>query len=147
MKDTKYVVYTDGSCIGNPGPGGWAAIIINDGNQKIIKGRSSSTTNNRMELTAIVKALSSIPEGSNVTIYSDSQYITDMFNKGWIYNWAERNWKKVKNKDLVVRLYMLTRTRNVTFVKVEAHSSNVLNNKADKIAYQEAVKASKETAS
>ncbi len=133
-------IYTDGSCLGNPGEGGYCAIIIMGDNEKIIKGYSEDTTNNIMELTAVVEALSAIQRKCNVTVNTDSQYVSNAFNKGWITKWQKNNWKlstgePVKNIDLWKRLYELCNFHNVKFVWVKGHSYNELNNKCDEIAH------------
>ena len=109
----KVTIYTDGSCSGNPGPGGWAAILIAGEREKELSGGEPETTNNRMELMGPIQALSALKEPCEAAIYSDSSYVVNMFNEGWIYAWADHGWTKkggpVKNLELVQRLYKLCR--------------------------------------
>ena len=135
----KVVIYTDGACSGNPGPGGWAAILIYGDNKKEISGGSLETTNNIMELTAILEGLKALKVECEVEIYSDSAYSVNAFNQGWIYNWMKKGWKTasgepVKNKELWQELYSLTQKHKVTFNKVKGHSDNELNNRCDELA-------------
>ncbi len=134
-------VYTDGACSGNPGPGGYAAIVVFGKSELELSGFEPMTTNNRMELTAPIKAMEALKEKCDVTVYSDSVYLTDAFNKGWIYNWELKNWKngrsEVKNPDLFKRLLELTRIHNVTWVHVKGHADNEYNNRCDKLAVAE----------
>tara|TARA_B110000211_G_scaffold172548_1_gene194779 strand:+ start:761 stop:1189 length:429 start_codon:yes stop_codon:yes gene_type:complete len=135
----KYVVYTDGACSGNPGPGGWGAIIIDDKeNQIIISGKEKSTTNNRMELTAPIMALKKIKESSKIIIYTDSTYLKNGITI-WIENWKKNGWinanrKPVKNKDLWVVLNKLTEKKLINWKWVKAHAGNRYNELADKLA-------------
>jgi len=108
------VIYTDGACSGNPGPGGWGAILTYEGKEKEISGSSKDTTNNIMELTAVVEALKALKYECEVEIFSDSAYVVNTFEKGWIYNWQKNNWRTsnkepVKNRELWEELYELTR--------------------------------------
>ena len=135
----KYVVYTDGACSGNPGPGGWGAIIIDDKeNQIIISGKEKSTTNNRMELTDPIMALKKIKESSKIIIYTDSTYLKNGITI-WIENWKKNGWinanrKPVKNKDLWVVLNKLTEKKLINWKWVKAHAGNRYNELADKLA-------------
>ena len=135
----KYVVYTDGACSGNPGPGGWGAIIIDDKeNQISISGKEKSTTNNRMELTAPIMALKKIKESSKIIIYTDSTYLKNGITI-WIENWKKNGWinanrKPVKNKDLWVVLNKLTEKKLINWKWVKAHAGNRYNELADKLA-------------
>ena len=135
----KYVIYTDGACSGNPGPGGWGAIIIDDKeNQIIISGKEKSTTNNRMELTAPIMALKKIKESSKIIIYTDSTYLKNGITI-WIENWKKNGWinanrKPVKNKDLWVVLNKLTEKKLINWKWVKAHAGNRYNELADKLA-------------
>ena len=135
-------IYTDGSCLGNPGNGGWAAIII-DGNKKIqIKGSKKDTTNNQMELLAPIKALKKIPKGSNVQIFTDSKYVKSGITE-WIHNWKKNGWKTankqpVKNKDLWTELDLLTNEFKIKWIWVKGHSTDSLNNEVDLIAREAA---------
>ena len=135
----KVTIYTDGACSGNPGPGGWAAILICGENKKEISGGNKETTNNIMELTAIIEGLKALKKECEVEVYSDSAYSVNAFNQGWIYNWIKKNWKKpdgseVKNKELWQELYSLTKRHKVTFNKVKGHSDDELNNRCDELA-------------
>ena len=131
-------IYTDGSCIGNPGKGGWAAIIINGGKKTEIKGSKKDTTNNQMELLAPIKALKKIPKGSKVQIFTDSKYVKSGITE-WINNWKKNGWKtaskqKVKNKDLWEELDFLAHEFDIKWNWVKAHSTDKLNNEVDLIA-------------
>ena len=135
----KVIIYTDGACSGNPGPGGWAAILIYGDNKKEISGGSPETTNNIMELTAILEGLKALKVECEVDIFSDSAYSVNAFNQGWIFNWMKKGWKTasgepVKNKELWQELYNLTKKHKVTFNKVKGHSDNELNNRCDELA-------------
>ena len=135
----KYVVYTDGACSGNPGPGGWGAIIIDEKENQInISGKEKSTTNNRMELTAPIMALKKIKESSKIIIYTDSTYLKNGITI-WIENWKKNGWinanrKPVKNKDLWVVLNKLTEKKLINWKWVKAHAGNRYNELADKLA-------------
>jgi len=124
---------------GNPGPGGWGSILMYKDVKKEISGNQKNTTNNIMEITAVLEALKLLKYPCNVTIYSDSAYVVNCFNQGWIYNWIKKGWKTankepVKNKELWEELYNLTKIHNVTFVKVKGHSDNEFNNRCDELA-------------
>ena len=131
-------VYTDGSCLENPGKGGWAAIIINDSGRIEIKGSKENTTNNQMELTAPIMALKKIPQGSKVQIFTDSKYVKSGITE-WIYNWKKNGWKtadkkEVKNKNLWTELDDLSNVFDIEWIWVKAHSSDELNNEVDLLA-------------
>ena len=131
-------VYTDGSCLENPGKGGWAAIIINDSGRIEIKGSKDNTTNNQMELTAPIMALKKIPQGSKVQIFTDSKYVKSGITE-WIHNWKKNGWKtvdkkEVKNKNLWTELDDLSNAFDIEWIWVKAHSNNELNNEADLLA-------------
>ena len=135
-------VYTDGSCLENPGNGGWAAIIIDDGKKTQIKGSKKNTTNNQMELLAPIEALKKIPKGSEVQIFTDSKYVKSGITE-WINNWKKNGWKtankqKVKNKDLWVELDLLSSQFDIKWSWVKAHSTDKLNNEVDLIAREAA---------
>jgi len=137
MKKVK--LYTDGACSGNPGVGGWGAILIYGEHEKRISGAVADTTNNRMEVLAVINGLERLKEPCEVTVYSDSAYTVNSFNGGWIYSWESNGWKKADNKqvlnsDLWKRLLELTKKHNVTFVKVKGHADNEYNNQCDKLA-------------
>lgn len=134
----KVIIYTDGACSGNPGPGGYAAILMCDGVQKEISGGEAETTNNRMELRGPIEALKLLKEKCDVEIYSDSSYVVDSFEKGWIYSWEKNGWKRkdgpLKNPELIRELYDLCMYHNVKWVKVKGHADNVFNNRCDALA-------------
>ena len=135
-------IYTDGACSGNPGPGGWGAVLIYGENKKEISGGNKNTTNNIMEITAVIEALKCLKNECKATVYSDSAYVVNCFNQGWIYNWKKNNWKTstkgtVKNKELWEELYILVKKYNVEFIKVKGHSDNELNNICDELARSE----------
>ena len=137
----KVTIYTDGACSGNPGPGGWAAVLIYGEHKKEISGGCRETTNNIMELTAILEALKALKTECEVELYSDSAYSVNAFNQGWIYNWIKKGWKTadkkdVKNKDIWQEIYNLTKKHKVTFNKVKGHSDVELNNRCDELARQ-----------
>lgn len=124
---------------GNPGPGGWGAILMYEENKKEISGAMNDTTNNIMEITAVLEALKLLKEECNVEIYSDSAYVVNAFNQGWIYNWKKNNWKTaskdpVKNRELWEELYALVQKHKVKFIKVKGHSDNEYNNRCDYLA-------------
>ena len=131
-------VYTDGSCLENPGKGGWAAIIINDSGRIEIKGSKENTTNNQMELTAPIMALKKIPQGSKVQIFTDSKYVKSGITE-WIYNWKKNGWKtadkkEVKNKNLWTELDDLSSAFDIEWIWVKGHSTDELNNEVDLLA-------------
>ena len=135
-------IYTDGSCLENPGDGGWAAIIIDDGQKTQIKGSKKNTTNNQMELLAPIQALKKIPKGSKVEILTDSKYVKSGITE-WIHNWKKNGWKtankqEVKNKELWEELDLLTNEFEIKWSWVKAHSTNELNNEVDIIAREAA---------
>ena len=137
----KYKIYTDGACSGNPGPGGWGAVIFDkDNNQKNISGNERSTTNNRMELMAPIMALKKIKSSAEVTIYTDSTYVKNGSTE-WIKKWEKNGWKSaskkaVKNKDLWIKLDNLCKDNKVIWKWVKGHSTNKYNNLADELATQ-----------
>ena len=138
-------IYTDGACSGNPGPGGWAAVLMLGDNKKEISGGSKDTTNNIMELTAVVEALKLLKRPCKVNLHSDSAYVVNAFNQKWIYGWIKKNWKTadgspVKNKELWQELYSLTKIHDVTFIKVKGHADNEFNNRCDELAVAESKK-------
>lgn len=135
----KVDIYTDGACSGNPGKGGWGAILIYNGIEKEISGSAPETTNNRMELMAIISGLRALKERCDVTLYSDSAYSLDPFLKGWIYDWQKNNWKtsskqEVKNTDLWLALLLELKKHEVSFIKVKGHADNEYNNRCDALA-------------
>lgn len=135
----KVVIYTDGACSGNPGPGGWGTILMYKDIKKEISGGNNNTTNNIMEITAVIEGLKMLKHECEVDIYSDSAYVVNAFNQGWIYNWQKNNWKTsgkdpVKNKELWEKLYTLIKKHKVTFIKVKGHADNPYNNRCDELA-------------
>lgn len=138
-------IYTDGACSGNPGPGGWGAILLHKEHKKEISGYNKNTTNNEMELMAVLEGLKMLKKPCNVEIYSDSAYVVNAFDKGWIYNWVKNNWRTsskdlVKNKEIWQEIYELVNTNKVKFIKVKGHSDNELNNRCDELARNEITK-------
>jgi len=133
------IIYTDGACSGNPGPGGWGSILMYKGNKKEISGEKPNTTNNIMEITAVIEALKLLKFPCSVKLYSDSAYVVNAFNNGWIYNWQKNNWKTadkkpVKNQELWKELYSLFKMHKIEFIKVKGHSDNEYNNRCDELA-------------
>ncbi len=140
----KVTIYTDGACSGNPGPGGWGAILMYGNNKKEISGGKKDTTNNVMELTAALEALKLLKYPCEVELYSDSAYLVNGFSNGWIYNWKKNNWKTankepVKNQEIWEEIYEMTKIHKITFIKVKGHSDNQYNNRCDELA-REAIK-------
>ena len=134
----KAIVYTDGACSGNPGPGGWGATIKIDRETFEIYGGEDNTTNNRMELIAAIKALEYLNESYEITLYTDSNYVKDGITK-WIFNWKKNNWKTsskktVKNSDLWIQLDAIQEKRKVNWNWVKGHSGNIGNERADELA-------------
>ncbi len=132
-------IYTDGACSGNPGPGGWGAILIYGENKKEISGGEKETTNNIMEITAVIESLKLLKYPCDVKLYSDSAYVVNAFNNNWVESWQKNGWinskkEEVKNKELWKELIELTKTHNVTFIKVKGHSDNEFNNRCDELA-------------
>ena len=132
-------IYTDGACSGNPGPGGWGAILMYKENKKEISGGKKDTTNNVMELTAVIEALKLLKYPCKVKLYSDSAYVVNAFLQNWVINWQKNNWKTadkkdVKNKELWQELVEFTNIHNITFIKVKGHSDNEYNNRCDELA-------------
>lgn len=137
MKDLD--IYTDGACSGNPGAGGYGAVLLYKGSRKEISQGFRRTTNNRMEMLAVIKALECLKEPCNVTLYSDSKYVVDSITKGWVYGWKKRGWiksdkKKALNVDLWERLLPLLEKHNVEFIWVKGHADNVENERCDELA-------------
>lgn len=132
-------IYTDGACSGNPGRGGWCAILIYKGNEKVLSGGEPHTTNNRMELAAIIEGIKALKEPCKVKLYSDSSYAINPFINGWLYNWQANGWRtkkkeEVKNRDLWETLLAEVAKHEITFIKVTGHADNENNNRCDKIA-------------
>ncbi len=137
MKEVE--LYTDGSCSGNPGPGGWGAILRFRGLEKELSGGERETTNNRMELTAAIRGLEALKEPCRVALYTDSQYIANAINQHWLVNWKKRGWKKadkspVLNRELWEALDAQLSRHDVTFYWVKGHADNAYNNRCDALA-------------
>ena len=134
-------IFTDGACSGNPGPGGWCAILRYGETEKVISGGEPETTNNRMELSAVINALQKLTENCNVILTSDSQYVINSVTKGWVYNWQKNGWQKggvpTPNKDLWESLLPLLEKHNVTFNWIRGHTGHPENERCDKIAVSE----------
>jgi ribonuclease HI len=139
----KVVVYTDGGASGNPGPGGYGAVMISGEHRKELSGAFRLTTNNRMELLAVITALETLKNpGTDVTVYSDSKYVVDSVLKKWVFGWVKKNFKDKKNPDLWKRFLKIYVVHDVKFVWVKGHAGNELNEVADRLAvsaYQEGV--------
>ena len=140
-------IYTDGACSGNPGPGGWGAVLLYGKHKKELSGGAASTTNNRMELTAVIRALSVLKEPCAVDLYSDSKYVVDALEKGWARSWQRRGWvksdkKPALNPDLWEELLDLTEVHAVTCHWVKGHAENPYNNRCDELAVAESKKFS-----
>lgn len=142
MKDV--MIYTDGACSGNPGPGGWGAVLFFGVHQKEISGGEKFTTNNRMEIQAVIEGLKLLKEPCQVKVYSDSAYVVNCFQKSWIHGWLGNGWKNskkepVENQELWKALWELMKKHKVEYVKVKGHSDNEWNNRCDELA-REAIK-------
>ena len=138
-------IYTDGACSGNPGPGGWGAILEWQGHQKELSGGEAQTTNNRMELTAVLTALAILKEPCVVELYSDSKYVVDAIENGWLYGWQKKGWikadkKPVLNVDLWQQLLLLLARHDVRLHWVKGHAENEKNNRCDQLAVAESKK-------
>ncbi len=140
MENTKKVeIFTDGACSGNPGPGGYGIILRYGGHTKEISGGEKKTTNNRMELTAVIEALKALKEPCRVTLTTDSQYVVNSITKGWVYNWQKKNWMKTKtepvpNTELWQQLLPLIKKHDVDFVWVRGHNGHPENERCDQLA-------------
>ena len=135
-------IYTDGACSGNPGPGGWAAILMYMGRERLLSGGERETTNNRMELTAVIEALKALKEPCTVQLYSDSKYVIDALSKGWARSWQKKGWiksdkKPALNVDLWEELLSLCDRHEVVCHWVKGHADNEYNSRCDAIAVQE----------
>ena len=138
-------IYTDGACSGNPGPGGWGAILSYKGAEKALSGGAAQTTNNRMELTAVLTALALLKEPCIVELYSDSKYVVDAIEKGWLYGWQKNGWikagkKPVLNVDLWQQMLPLLARHDVRLHWVKGHAENEKNNRCDQLAVAESKK-------
>jgi len=141
----KVIIYTDGACSGNPGAGGWAAVLMLGDKRREISGGEADTTNNRMELMAAIEALVALKVPCEVQLYSDSAYLVNAFNQHWLDNWRKNGWRnankeEVKNIDLWEKLTELTKAHRITFVKVKGHADNEWNNRCDELARSEITK-------
>lgn len=145
--DKRIVLYTDGACSGNPGPGGWGAILMLNGNEKELTGGESNTTNNRMELMAVISGLEAIKNTSEVDVYSDSAYVVNAFLQNWVTKWQSNGWKTsngdVLNQELWKRLLVQVERHKVTWHKVKGHADNEYNNRCDALARGEILKLQK----
>lgn len=135
----KVILFTDGACSGNPGVGGWGAVLMFNNAEKRISGAEKDTTNNRMEMTAVIEGLKCLKEPCEVEVYSDSAYTVNAFENGWVYGWQKNGFiksdnKQVLNTDLWQKLLELTKIHKVKFIKVKGHSDNKYNNICDKLA-------------
>lgn len=142
------MIFTDGACSGNPGPGGWCAILRYNQKEKILSGGEENTTNNRMELSAVLYALSALKESCKVILTSDSKYVIDSITKGWVYSWQKKGWKKSDGKpalnvDLWEPLLEQLKRHEVTFNWIKGHAGHAENEMCDKIAVQESQKFKK----
>ena len=138
-------IYTDGACSGNPGPGGWGAILAYNGREKELSGGEAETTNNRMELTGVIAALTALKEPCTVELYSDSKYVIDALSKGWADNWQANGWRKADKKpalnaDLWEVLLALVEKHDVRYHWVKGHAENEKNNRCDQLAVAESQK-------
>lgn len=136
---TEVTIYTDGACSGNPGPGGYGVLLISGTNRKELSGGEAETTNNRMELMAVIVGLEALKRRCVVTLYSDSKYVVDMVEQGWMKRWRANGWRRskteaAKNADLLERLWALLQRHEVRFVWVKGHASNPMNNRCDELA-------------
>lgn len=139
------ILYTDGACSYNPGPGGWGCVLIYKNTKKELSGGEPETTNNRMELQAVISGLEALKEKCKVDIFTDSAYVCNAFQQDWISGWIKKNWKNAKkdpvaNKDLWLRLLDLCGKHNVVWHKVKGHADNELNNRCDELARMEVEK-------
>jgi len=148
-KDSEIVeIYTNGACSGNPGPGGWAAVLIYKGTKKEISGFEENTTNNRMELKAVIEALKALKRPCKVNLYSDSNYVINAFKEGWLKKWQKNNWLKsdktpVENQDLWKEILEVSKGHQINWIKIKGHADNEYNNLCDKIATKEIKKNTK----
>lgn len=132
-------IYTDGACSGNPGPGGWGAVLLYGGARKELSGSAANTTNNRMELTAALEAIKALKEPCKIDLYTDSTYLCNAFNKRWLEHWLANGWKTaankpVENQDIWSELSQCTRIHEISFHKVKGHANNLENNRCDALA-------------
>ncbi|PKM79387.1 MAG: ribonuclease HI [Firmicutes bacterium HGW-Firmicutes-13] len=142
MKKKEVEIYTDGACSGNPGPGGWAAVLMHGEKKKEISGGAGQTTNQRMEMKAAVEALKALKYSCKVNLYSDSAYLVNAFNQGWLEKWLKNGWitsqkKPVENRNLWEELLILAGKHDINFIKVKGHTDNKYNNRCDELAREE----------
>lgn len=135
------ILYTDGACSGNPGPGGWGALLLWKGKEREMTGGAHDTTNNRMEMMAVIEGLKALKKPCYVKIHSDSALIVNTFKKGWIKSWQQRGWKKsnkkpVENRDLWEKMLQAMKPHTIEWIKVKGHADNQLNNRVDRLAVQ-----------
>lgn len=138
----KIEIYTDGACSGNPGPGGWGAVLVYNGKEKELSGSEKNTTNNRMELTAVIMALNALNQPCEVKLTTDSKYVCDAINKSWVYSWRKNGWKKSDKKpalnvDLWKELLSLLEKHEVEFIWVKGHNGHKYNEICDALAVKE----------
>ncbi len=141
MSKPHVTVYTDGACSGNPGPGGWGALLQWKGREKTLSGGEPNATNNRMELMAVIRALETLNRPCHVSVHSDSALIVNAFTQGWVDNWLRRGWKRadkkpVENRDLWERLLEAMKPHDVEWVKVKGHADDERNNRVDRLAVE-----------
>jgi len=145
----KVRIYTDGACSGNPGPGGWGAVLMYGGKKKVLSGGELSTTNNRMELVSVLSALEALREPCEVELYTDSQYVANAINNGWLESWKKKGWKRkggeLKNPDLWIRLVPLLEQHKVSFNWIKGHAENEYNNRCDELAVTESKRYKEES--
>jgi ribonuclease HI len=139
------ILYTDGACSGNPGPGGWGAMLIWNGKRKEISGGEPDTTNNRMEMRAVIEGLKALNKPCHVKIHSDSALIINAFTKGWIKSWQKKGWRKadkkpVENRELWEEMLNVSKPHKLSWIKVKGHSDDELNNRVDELAVSESKK-------
>ncbi len=142
---SQVTIYTDGACSGNPGPGGWGAVLMWQGEERTLQGGEKETTNNRMEMMAAIKALQALKRPCQVALYSDSAYLINAFSQGWLAKWQKNGWltskkEPVENQDLWRQLLELAQTHEISWHKVKGHSDNPYNNRCDAMAVEEAAK-------
>ena len=135
------IIYTDGACSGNPGPGGWGALLMWKGKKRELTGAEPNSTNNRMEMRAVFEALNALKRPCHVKIHSDSALIVNAFKQGWIENWKKKGWKKankkpVENQDLWKEMLKAMDDHKVSWIKVKGHADNELNNRVDRLAVE-----------
>ena len=144
------IIYTEGACSGNPGPGGWAALLQFGPHERELSGGEKETTNNRMEMRAVIEALNALKEPCRALVHTDSAYIANAVNDGWLKNWQRRGWKTaskqpVKNRDLWEALVLLQQKHEVRFIKVKGHASDERNNRVDRLAVAAVPRSEKES--